>query len=145
MNGQNKKPSFDIVNEVLEECIMAYPVSSFVISLYKQYRERGSLSKKQLQGLLGKASDIEDINPAKVATLEALINKMPTREKAAASAPTPLYEKDEVAGKMIADILAKFPEHKRILFLQSKYDNNEPLSSSEMSDLKRVALLASKK
>ena len=54
-----KNPGIDIVNEVLEECILAYPVSSFIISLYKQYIERGSLSKKQLQGLYGKASKIE--------------------------------------------------------------------------------------
>ena len=50
-----QKERLDIVNEVLEECILAYPVSSFIISLYKQYQQRGSLSKKQLQGLYGKA------------------------------------------------------------------------------------------
>src|SRR4051812_31118100 len=101
MQQNNKKPGFDVVNEILEECILAYPVSSFVISLYKQYRERGSLSKKQLQGLFGKASEIKDIAPGKLATLEALINKMPTREKGAASAPKPVEAKDESTGKVI--------------------------------------------
>jgi hypothetical protein len=48
-----RKTDIDIVNEILEACILAYPVSSFVISLYKQYQQRGSLSKKQLQGLHG--------------------------------------------------------------------------------------------
>jgi len=44
---QKKVIEIDIINDLLEECIMAYPISSFIISLYKQYRERGSLSKKQ--------------------------------------------------------------------------------------------------
>ena len=57
---QNKNSDIDIVNEVLEECIMAYPVSSFIISLYQQYQKRGSLSKKQLQGLHSKASRLKN-------------------------------------------------------------------------------------
>ncbi|MDB5192820.1 MAG: hypothetical protein JWQ96_2383 [Segetibacter sp.] len=132
-----KSPPLDIVNDVLEECIMAYPISSFVISLYKQYRERGSLSKKQLQGLHSKASQIKDIAPGKLATLEAIINKMQTRDKTPASAPKPMFEKEESTGKDIEDILAKYPQHKRVLFLKSKYDNNEALSPVELSDIKR--------
>jgi hypothetical protein len=135
------KRGFDVVNEVLEECILAYPVSSFVISLYKQYRERGSLSKKQLQGLYGKASKINEINPGKLATLEALINKMPTRDKTQASAPKPAEEKDETAKHLIDAILQKYPQHKRVLYLQAKYNNNEVLSTVEISDLKRFAQL----
>ena len=57
----NKKPGIDIINEVLEDCILAYPISSFIISLYKQYGLRGSLSKKQLQGLHSKAAKVKDI------------------------------------------------------------------------------------
>ncbi len=136
-----KKPNIDIINEVLEECILAYPVSAFVISLYKQYRERGSLSKKQLQGLYSKASQIKDILPGKLATLEALINKMPTRYKSDAPPPKPLYEKEESTGKMIEEILEKYPQHKRVLFLKSKYENNELLSPVEMADLKRFKQL----
>ena len=132
-----KKSEIDIVNEVLEECILAYPVSSFVISLYQQYQKRGSLSKKQLEGLYGKASKINDISPAKLATLEAVINKMHTRYKSDVPVNKPLYEKDESAGKMIDAILTKYPQHKRVLFLKSKYDNNEPLSAPEINDLKR--------
>jgi hypothetical protein len=137
-----RKPEIDIVNEVLEECILAYPVSSFVISLYQQYIKRGSLSKKQLQGLHGKASKIQDISPAKLATLEALINKMPTRFKSEAPAPKPLYEKkDETHGQMIEAILSKYPQHKRVLFFKAKYDNNEILSSQEISELKKFEQL----
>jgi hypothetical protein len=135
------KKKVDIVNEILEDCIMAYPVSSFIISLYKQYNQRGSLSKKQLQGLHAKASQAPDISPAKLATLEALINKMPTRYKSEAPPPKPLYEKEEGNGQLIDAILAKYPQHKRVLFLKMKYDNNEPLSSQEVADLKRFAQL----
>lgn len=134
---EKKRPEIDIVNEVLESCILAYPISSFIISLYKQYLQRGSLSKKQLQGLYSKASKIPDLSAGKLATLEALIKKMPTRFKSEAPANTPLYEKDETSGRLIETILARYPQHKMVLFLKSKFDNNQPLSSSEMADLKR--------
>jgi hypothetical protein len=134
---EKKRPDIDIVNEVLEDCILAYPVSSFIISLYKQYQQRGSLSKKQLQGLLGKATDAGTISPAKLATLEALIKKMPTRYKSTPPPNLPLYEKDETAGKYIGEILAKYPQHKRVVYLKAKWDNNETLSPAEITDLKR--------
>jgi len=139
---ENKKPGVDIVNEVLEACILAYPVSSFIISLYKQYISRGWLTKKQLQGLYGKAQKIEELPAGKLAALEAIINKMPTRYKS--EVPTeakPLYEKDEGTGKLIQAILEKYPQHKRVLFLQSKYQNNEPLTGSELGDLKNFSRL----
>jgi hypothetical protein len=138
---EKKKPEIDIVNEILEECILAYPVSSFVISLYKQYIERGSLSKKQLQGLYGKAEKIKELSPGKLATLEALIKKMPTRFKSELPQPSALYQKEESTGQLIEAILARYPQHKRVLFLKSKYDNNETLSSAEVGDLKRFQQL----
>src|SRR6476619_5796035 len=97
---KSSKPKIDIVNDLLEECILAYPVSSFVISLYKQYQQRGSLSKKQLQGLHSKASNIEDIAPGKLAAVEAIIKRMPTRFKSAIPENKPLYEKDNATGEM---------------------------------------------
>jgi hypothetical protein len=139
---ENKKQGVDIVNEVLEASILAYPVSSFIISLYKQYVSRGWLTKKQLQGLHSKAEKINDLPPGKLAALEAIINKMPTRYKSEAPAEIkPLYQKDEETGKLIQAILEKYPQHKRVLFLQSKYQNNEPLSSSELADLKNFSRL----
>ena len=140
-----KKPEFDIINEVLEACILAYPVSSFIISLYKQYGERGFLSKKQLQGLHGKASEITDINPGKLATLEAIINKMPNRFKSDLPEAKPLYEKEEAFGTMIEAILAKYPEHKRVLFLKTKYENNETLTAEDKADLGRFMKVVEKK
>jgi hypothetical protein len=131
------KDRLDIINEVLEECILAYPLSSFIISLYKQYQQRGSLSKKQLQGLYGKASKIETLPPGKLATVEAIIKRMPTRFKSELPEAAPPFEKDEATGRLIDEILAKFPNHKRVLFLKSKYDNNEVLSPSDLTDLRR--------
>ena len=129
------------VDEILEACILAYPVSSFVISLYKQYIQRGSLSKKQLQGLYGKAQKIEDLSPAKLATLEALINKMPTRYKSELPTARPLYEKEDTNGQLIEAILAGYPQHKRVLFLKSKWEHNEVLTAADLADLKRFAQL----
>ena len=131
------KSEIDIINNVLEECIIAFPISSFVISIYKQYMQRGSLSKKQLQGLLSKASKIENIQQGKLATLEAIIRKMPTRNKSELPENKPMFEKNEVAGSLIATILTKYPLHKRVLFLKSKYENNELLSIIEIDELKK--------
>jgi hypothetical protein len=131
------KDRLDIINEVLEECILAYPLSSFIISLYKQYQQRGSLSKKQLQGLYGKASKIEQLAPGKLATIEAIIKRMPTRNKSELPEIKPLFEKEELTGLLISEILAKYPQHKRVLFLKAKYDNNEVFTATDMNDLKR--------
>ena len=95
-----------------------------------------------MQGLYSKAQVIEDLSPGKLASLEALINKMPNRTKSEApKEATPLYQKDENTGNLIAAVLAKYPQHKRVLFLQSKYQNNEPLNAAEMADLKRFSQL----
>lgn len=134
---QNKNAEVDIVNEVLEECIMAYPVSSFVISIYQQYQKRGSLSKKQLEGLYGKAGKVEKIAPAKLATLEAIIKKMPNRFKSELPQTKPLFEKNNEASEMIDAILAKYPQHKRVLFFKRKYEHNEVISNTELDELKK--------
>ncbi len=135
------KKKIDIVNDLLEDCILAYPVSSFVISLYKQYQQRGSLSKKQLQGLHSKASKIKDVSISKLGTLEAIIKRMPTRYKSELPPPAALFEKDKVAGVLIETILAKYPQHKRVLFIKAKYENNELLSPLEISELKKFRQL----
>ena len=136
-----QKPKLDIINMLLEDCIMAFPVSSFVISIYQQYQRRGWLSKKQLQGLYDKASKINGVLPGRLAALESIIKKMPTREKSALPENAPMFEKDEAAGKLIDEILAKYPQHKRVLFLKAKYDNNEVLSSTDIAELKKFRQL----
>ncbi len=138
---QRKKPDVDIVSDILKAVLKARPDSTFVKSLAFQYEERGSLSKKQLEGLFHKASKIDAIPESKLTTLEAIIKKKPTKFKSPAPAATPLYNKDEATGKMISDILAKYPQHKMVLFLKAKYDNNETLNSAEMADLKRFSKL----
>ena len=141
----HKKPPLDIINMVLEDCILAYPVSSFIISLYKQYQQRGSLSKKQLQGLYAKASQVKEIAPGKLAGIEAIIKRMPTRDKSELPGIKPLFVKDESAGELIEAILKKYPEHKRVLFLKSKFENNEVITPADIDDLNRILKLIAKK
>ena len=66
-----KKPDVDIIQDVLEATLEAYPASAFVQSLLNQYQERGGLSKKQLEGLYHKAARAPNLPPNKLATLEA--------------------------------------------------------------------------
>jgi hypothetical protein len=132
-----KKIDVDIIKDVLEALLEAQPHSTFVQSLYRQYQERGGLSKKQLEGLYNKSQKVNTIPANKLATLEAVILKRPTRYKSAPPPPKPMYEKDERIGKMMEDILAKYPQHKRVLFLKSKYDNNETLTSAEVLEVER--------
>lgn len=140
---QQNKPKLDIINMLLEDCIIAFPVSSFVISIYQQYQKRGWLSKKQLQGLYDKASKINGVLPGRLAALESIIKKMPTRDRSALPEITPMFVKNEEAGKLINEIIAKYPQHKRVLFLRSKYDNNEMLSPADISELKKFRQLLS--
>ena len=134
---QRIKPDVDIIKDVLEAVLAARPDSAFTQSLLHQYIERGGLSKKQLEGLHSKAGKIDTIPAGKLATLEAIILKKPTRNKSSLPANTPLYEKDENIGKLISSILEKYPQHKRVLFLQVKYENNELLSPAETGELER--------
>jgi hypothetical protein len=138
---QRKKPGVDIIKDVLEASLLAYPASTFIQSLSLQYEERGFLSKKQLHGLHQKALKVKDMPQSKLGTLEAIILKMPTRFKSALPENEPLFVKDVVVGEKINGILAKYPQHKRVLFFQSKYENNEILNSVEMAELERFAKL----
>jgi hypothetical protein len=134
---QRKKPDVDVIKDVLKAALEAYPESSFIQSLSYQYEERGGLSKKQLEGLYKKVAGVKSIPANKLATLEAEILKRPTRYKSTIPPPTPLYSKDQRIGKLIEDILTNLPAHKRVLFFKIKYDNNEPLSSTEIAELEK--------
>ncbi len=131
------KPDVDVVRDVLLLTKEARPQDQFVQSLLMQYDERGGLSKKQLEGLYQKAAKSGNVPANKLATLEAIILKKPTRYKSTLPVAEPLYKKDETIGVLLKDILLKAPQHKRVLFLQAKYDNNEPLSIAEISEVKR--------
>ena len=132
-----KKPGVDVVKDLLEFTLEAYPDSTFIRSLSFQYEERGGLSKKQLEGLYKKAAKINTIPAAKLATLEAMILKRPNRYKSDLPENTPLYTRDSKTEGLINVILGKYPEHKRVLFFKAKFDNNEPLSPVEIAELER--------
>jgi hypothetical protein len=136
-----KKIDVDVVKDILEAALAAYPDSTFIKSLSQQYAERGGLSKKQLEGLFNKSQKVKSIPVGKLATLEAMILKRPTRFKSAPPTAKPLYTKDERVGELISAILAKFPQHKRVLFFQSKYENNESLTPPEITELEKFSKL----
>ncbi len=131
------KPDIDIILDVLKESQAWYPNSKFVESLLYQYQERGNLSKKQLEGLYSKASNVKTIAPGKLATLEAIILKKPTRYKSPLPVVAPLPAKDDLFEKMMNDILEKYPQHKRVLFIKLKFENNEAISPQEKSEIER--------
>jgi hypothetical protein len=135
------KPDVDIVLDILKAVLAAQPEATFVSSLLIQYQERGGLSKKQLQGLYGKALKVNTIPPGKMATLEAIILKKHTKYKSSLPEAEPEFARDENAGKMIDSILEKYPSHKRVLFLKSKYDGNEVLTTAEISELEKFSKL----
>lgn len=127
----------DVIKDVLEQTEAAFPASTFIKSIHQQYLNRGGLSKKQLEGLFQMAQKVNTIPAGKLSTLEAIILKKPNRYKSEKPAPAPLYKKDEEVGKMITVILEKYPQHKRVLFLKAKYENNEVFSSTETADLEK--------
>jgi len=127
----------DVIKDVLEQTEIAFPGSTFIKSIHQQYLNRGGLSKKQLEGLYQVAQKVNTISVGKLSTLEAIILKKPTRYRSEKPAPAPLYKKDEELGKMINAILEKYPQHKRVLFLKVKYENNEVFSSTEITELEK--------
>ena len=131
----------DILLDILTEMVKAHPTSTFVNSLHHQYCNRGGLSKKQLEGLYSKATKTANISQGKLATLEAIIKKKPTRERAAATISAPLPVKDEAVGKKISAILEKYPQHKRLLFFKSKFDNNENIAALELAEIEKFGKL----
>lgn len=135
---QKKKLGVDVVLDVLKEAQAAFPASEFISSLLFQYQERGGLSKKQLEGLHSKASKAPGISEGKLATLQAIILKKPTRYKSPMPVAAALPEvKDSSVGESIDAILQKYPQHKRVLFYKTKFDNNENLSSIEKAELEK--------
>ncbi|HVF82295.1 MAG TPA: hypothetical protein VM884_10190 [Flavisolibacter sp.] len=134
----------DVVSDILSAAMRAYPDSDFVQSLSHQYLVRGSLSKRQLEGLYKKAERIKELPHNKLATLEAVILKRPKKYKSPLPPSEPLYKKDEAIGRLIDDILLKYPQHKRVVYFLSKYKSNEPFSTMERAELERFHKLLMK-
>lgn len=108
------------------------------MSLMHQYEERGSLSKKQLEGLLLKAKKAKDIPAGLIAGVEAIVLKMPTRDK------TPVEDTrnklQEPSGKwdeLIRALLQKYPQHKRVLFLKAQLEQRKSLSATEQQEVEK--------
>ena len=137
--GRNKgitEPSVDVILQVLLAAHEARPKAEFISSLLQQYRERGGLSKKQLEGLHSKASKIEGISVAHLATLQAIINKKQTRYKHEPALPAkPEEPNDDLP--LINEILGKYPEHKRVLYFKMNIDKNMPLNKLEKDELRK--------
>lgn len=127
----------DIIDKVLEACYRHNPDALFVMSLMHQYEERGSLSKKQLQGLLAKAQKVKDMPPNWLATLEAIVLKMPTREKSPAQALPTVVVKNTEWQDQIAAVLARYPQHKRVLFFQQQLLQKKELDPAAAQELAR--------
>ncbi|MEO7522880.1 MAG: hypothetical protein ABIT58_02235 [Ferruginibacter sp.] len=131
----------NIILDILKAMLKAKPESVFIKSLYDQYCNRGGLSKKQLEGLHSKASKTEAVSAGKLATLEAIIKKKPTRYKSEVILPAPVQTKDESIGQILDAILVKYPQHKRVIFLQSKYKNNDAINALEIAEIERFGKL----
>lgn len=139
-----KKPDVDIVKNVLEAAKKAYPRSEFVHSLAFQYEERGGLSARQLEGLLGKSRKIENIPANWLATLEAMILKKPRKHRSELPDNKPLYQKQEKEARQVSEILQQYPQHKRVLYFKSMLDNNQSLSPADITELNRFHKLLKK-
>lgn len=135
----------NILLDILTKMKEVHPSSVFINSLHQQYCNRGGLSKKQLEGLLDKAQRTPEIPTAKIATLEAIILKKPTRERAKPSISAAPPPKDETLGLLLQEILEKYPQHKRVLFIHSKYSKNEAITSLEAEEVKKFHKLLLKK
>ncbi len=140
-------PDLDIVSYIIEEVRKAKPDDAFTKSIQIQYIERGSLSKKQLEGLQGKALRIPGIHPGRMATLEAIIKKKLTKERSAATIAVVNKEPeaDEAAGEMIDSILEQYPGHKRVLLFRANYLKNKMLQPADKLELEKFYKLLMEK
>jgi len=147
MRSSGKKPGVDVILDVLLILTETYPDSTFIKSLLAQYRERGSLSRKQLQGLLSKGQKASSVPETKLSTIEAIILRMPVRDKTPPSATNipPEETKDSLVESQLNQILAIFPSHKRALYLKAKYDNGETISPAEKKELVQFEQIALKR
>jgi hypothetical protein len=119
--------------------MVAKPDNAFIKSLHHQYCNRGGLSKKQLEGLYAKAKQSGVITSPKLATLEAIIKKKPTRFKSETVKKAPELKKDNQSAVLLQKILEKYPQHKMALFLQAKNKDNHSLTDTEIKEVERLA------
>jgi len=147
MLSKNKK--IDVIEKLLALCYEHNKDALFIMSLMHQYEERGSLSKKQLQGLLLKAKKIKEIPAHQIAAVEAIVLKMPTRDKTPVQKTTPAISEAETqiaaALAQTEQILAVYPFHKQVLLLRSKLMSHQSLTPQEQADLNKFVKILLKK
>ena len=147
MLSKNKK--IDVIDKLLSLCYTHNKDALFIMSLMHQYEERGSLSKKQLEGLLLKAQKIKEIPAHQIAAVEAIVLKMPTRDKTPVQKTTPAINEAQAqistALAQTDQILALYPAHKQVLLLKSKLTSNQPLTLQEQADLNKFVKILVKK
>jgi hypothetical protein len=147
MLSKNKK--IDVIDKLLSLCYAHNKDALFIMSLMHQYEERGSLSKKQLEGLLLKAQKIKEIPAHQIAAVEAIVLKMPTRDKTPVQKTTlAINEAQAQISKALAQtdqILALYPTHKQVLLLKSKLSSHQPLTLQEQADLNKFVKILVKK
>ena len=132
-----KKSGVDIINKVLEAIYSVDKDSLFIMSLMHQYEDRGWLTKKQLEGLHDKAKKINEINPGWLATIEAMIAKLPNRDKSPVTKKYVPVIEDENIVMQLAAILSKYPQHKAVLQLEMKFKKEHALSEAEKASLQK--------
>ncbi len=140
-----KKGQLDFVEKILNACFKELKYDLFLMSLMHQYEERGFLTKGQLQGLYYKAETVKDLPAGLLATLEATISKLPTREKKNAPIVLTEVKKDEESENKLNEILAKYPQHKAVLNLQNIFKKHDKLTSSEKLALNKIYKIIFKK
>ncbi len=140
-----KKGNIDFVEKILTACYNSNKDDLFVMSLMHQYEDRGFLTKGQLQGLFYKAEKVADLPTGLLATLQATLSKLPTREKKNAPIVINEVKKDEETENKLNEILAKYPQHKAVLGLQNNFNKYDKLTSIEKLELDRIYKLLFKK
>lgn len=138
-------PDIDIIAQIIEAVLAAKPTDAFCKSIQIQYTERGNLSKKQLEGLHAKALRIQGINPGKLATLEAIIKKKHITHRSEVTLVHKAIEPDAEVEKMFAEILEKYPQHKRVLFFKTNFEKDSVLIPAEKEELKKFYKILIKK
>ena len=137
-----KKKGPDVIDKILDACYQANKNALFTMSLMHQYEDRGFLTKGQLEGLYNKASSIEDMPVAWLATLEATIAKLPNRDKTPIQTKVAIEKiKDDAIEKKLATILASYPQHKAVLGLKFKFDKQAELQPNEQKELEKFYTL----
>lgn len=144
-----KNKRIDVIDKLLALFYAHNKDALFIMSLMHQYEERGSLSKKQLQGLLLKAQKIKEIPAHQIAAVEAIVLKMPNRDKTPLQKTTPANKGAEAqiiaALAQTEQILAVYSSHKQVLLLRSKLMSNQPLTPQEQTDLTKFVKILVKK